>query len=72
MPAGAGADSAGLNAEDKAKAFASQTASAWNLSSKMAYDDIIDPRDLRNALLDGLSLTANRPTSPRKMEGILP
>jgi len=72
MPAGAGADSAGLSAEDKAKALAGQTASAWNLSSKMAYDDIIDPRELRNALLGGLSLTANRQTSPRKMEGILP
>ncbi len=72
MPAGAGASAAGLDPEAAAKALAEQTASAWNLSGKLAYDDVIDPRELRNALLNALRLTANRPLSARSTQGILP
>lgn len=60
MPADAGASAAGLDEDARREAIARQTGSAWGLSGKMAYDDIIDPRDLRNALLDGLMLMANR------------
>lgn len=60
MPADAGASAAGLDEEARRAAIARQTGSAWGLSSKMAYDDIIDPRDLRNALLDGLMLMRDR------------
>lgn len=60
MPAASGAAAAGLDAEAAAKALAEQTASAWSLSGKLAYDEIIDPRELRNALLAGLRLTTNR------------
>lgn len=59
MPAASGAAVAGLNPEAAAKAVEEQTAAAWNLSGRMAYDEIIDPRELRNALLAGLRLTAN-------------
>lgn len=72
MPAQAGASAAGLDPAAAAKAVADQTASAWNLSGRMAYDEIIDPRDLRNALLQGLRLCAERPLAPRNNEGILP
>lgn len=72
MPAQAGASAAGLDPEAAARALAEQTASAWNLSGRMAYDEIIDPRDLRNALLQGLRLCAERPLAPRNNEGILP
>ncbi len=72
MPAQAGASAAGLDPEAAARALAEQTASAWNLSGRMAYDEIIDPRDLRNALLHGLRLCADRPLAPRNNEGILP
>jgi methylmalonyl-CoA decarboxylase subunit alpha len=72
MPAAAGAQAAGLSGEDQEKALAAQTGSAWALSSKMAYDDIIDPRDLRNALLTGLAMTANRRRETHKPEGLLP
>ena len=60
MPAGAGASAAGLDPEATAKALAEQTASAWNLSGRMAYDEVIDPRELRNALLHGLRLCQAR------------
>lgn len=72
MPASAGADAAGLSEEQRLKAIRDQTGSAWALSDKMAYDDVIDPRDLRNALLAGLSLTVNRPIKERDGRGILP
>lgn len=72
MPAGAGASAAGLDPQAAAKALAEQTASAWNLSGRMAYDEVIDPRELRNALLHGLRLCAGRPLAPRNNEGILP
>lgn len=76
MPAAAGADAAGLDAGAKARAEAEQMASAWSLSSKMAFDDIIDPRDLRNALLAGLRLhSARRATAsygPRQNAGVMP
>jgi acetyl-CoA carboxylase carboxyltransferase component len=38
-----------------AQANASITAASW-----LAYDDVIDPRELRNALLSGLALTEGR------------
>lgn len=60
MPAASGAEAAGLSAEDKAKAVAEQTGSAWGLAHKMVYDDVIDPRDLRDALLNGLTLMRER------------
>lgn len=60
MPAASGSEAAGLDAEAAAKALAEQTASAWHLSGKLAYDEIIDPRELRNALLAGLRLASNR------------
>jgi hypothetical protein len=30
----------------------------------MSFDDVIDPRNLRNALLDGLTLSDGRATGP--------
>jgi hypothetical protein len=41
----------------------------------MGYDDVIDPRQLRNALLDGLALSKARllgPFEPAPNIGILP
>ena len=60
MPAASGAAAAGLDAEAAARAAAEQTASAWNLSGKLTYDEIIAPAELRNALLAGLRLASAR------------
>ena len=41
----------------------------------MGYDDVIDPRQLRNVLLDGLALSEARlrgPFEPGSRHGILP
>lgn len=74
MPAESGAATAGLNDAERAKAVAAQTGSAWAMAHKMAYDDVIDPRDLRNRLIDGLDLMGARLNglfTPRP-RGILP
>lgn len=74
MPAASGAKAAGMDQAAQEKALARQTESAWAMGHKMAYDDIIDPRDIRNALLDGLALAKNRMNvshAPRS-HGILP
>lgn len=75
MPAGSGADSAKLDAATRAKVEAEQAGSAYHLADKLGYDDIIDPRDLRNALLHGLELTEGRQNAamaPTRIGGITP
>ena len=65
---------AGMDATAQVDAISRQTESAWEMADKMAYDEIIDPRDLRNALLDGLILTQGRSKGPfmPRPHGILP
>jgi acetyl-CoA carboxylase carboxyltransferase component len=74
MPATSGAKAAGMDATAQVDAISRQTESAWEMADKMAYDEIIDPRDLRNALLDGLILTQGRSKGPfmPRPHGILP
>jgi acetyl-CoA carboxylase carboxyltransferase component len=60
MPADSGGRSAGMDEAERARIAAQQAASALALADRMVFDDVIDPRDLRNALLDGLMLAANR------------
>ncbi len=59
MPAASGAAAAKLDAAARAKAEAEQAGGAYHIADKMGYDDIIDPRDLRNALLHGLAPPEN-------------
>ena len=75
MPAASGAAAAGLDEAARRRAMAEQASGAWRLADRMVYDDVIDPRELRNALLAGLELTAGRhpgPFAPRRAAGILP
>jgi methylmalonyl-CoA decarboxylase subunit alpha len=75
MPADAGADSAKMSDDEKRDAIARQTGAAWEMAHKVAYDDVIDPRDLRIALLNGLTLMRNRMgagNAPTARIGILP
>ena len=60
MPAASGGRSAGLAEEAQAEVEAREAAGPWALVERFGYDDIIDPRDLRNAILDGLQLGGNR------------
>jgi acetyl-CoA carboxylase carboxyltransferase component len=60
MPATSGGRSAGLDAESQERAERDQDAGPWRMAAGMVYDDVIDPRELRNALLRGLDLARER------------
>jgi acetyl-CoA carboxylase carboxyltransferase component len=47
----------------------------WNTADSMGFDEVIDPRELRNALLSGLELASQRGTrrlAPTANRGIRP
>lgn len=60
MPAASGGPAAGLDEAGQAAAEARQRAGPWSLAEGLVYDDVIDPRELRNALLAGLALLEGR------------
>jgi len=64
MPAGSGGRAAKLDDEEQARVEAAQQAGAWRLAERFGYDDVIDPRELRNALLAGLALARGRVPLP--------
>jgi acetyl-CoA carboxylase carboxyltransferase component len=51
MPARAGGALSKASEADRAKLEASEVAGPWKLASEASYDDVIDPRDLRDVLL---------------------
>jgi acetyl-CoA carboxylase carboxyltransferase component len=65
MPAGPGGQSAKLDAETQARVEAEQRAGAWRMASTLGTDDVIDPRELRNKLLQALELARERIDHPR-------
>jgi acetyl-CoA carboxylase carboxyltransferase component len=50
--------------EERKRAAAVQAKASVTAGSRLAYDDVIDPRDLRIALLAGLSLAEGRFNRP--------
>jgi acetyl-CoA carboxylase carboxyltransferase component len=60
MPAVPGGQSAKLDAETQARVERAQQSGPWGMAAGMTYDDVIDPRDLRNALISGLELCEGR------------
>ncbi|MGD9598242.1 MAG: acyl-CoA carboxylase subunit beta [Steroidobacteraceae bacterium] len=75
MPAASGAEAARLDEAARARIAAGQADGAYHIADRLGYDDIIDPRDLRNALLSGLALAAGRlpsHASPVHFTGIHP
>jgi acetyl-CoA carboxylase carboxyltransferase component len=55
IPATSGADAAALDADAKAALQKAEAAACWRSADTMAYDEIIDPRELRNYLVTGLN-----------------
>ena len=49
-----------LDAEAQQAAEDEQASGPYRMAEHLTYDDIIDPRELRNALLHGLSLSEGR------------
>lgn len=75
LPVASGADSAKLDDATRARLEAEQTGGSFHVADRMVYDDVIDPRELRNALLRGLTLSVGRNAqacSPRRFSGITP
>jgi methylmalonyl-CoA decarboxylase subunit alpha len=68
--AGSGID----DPEERARLAAEQARASITAAARLSYDDVIDPRELRNALLAGLALAEGRDTAPRAPRGfgILP
>ena len=60
MPAGSGGRSARLDADTQAKVEKRQVSGGWHMAEGFTYDDAIDPRDLRDALIGGLELLESR------------
>ena len=55
-----GGRSAKLDDATQAQVEARQRSGPWGMAAGMTYDDVIDPRELRNALLSGLALARDR------------
>ena len=49
-----------LDDETQAMVEAEQRSGPYRMANRMGVDDVIDPRDLRNAILNGLMLTEGR------------
>jgi acetyl-CoA carboxylase carboxyltransferase component len=64
LPAASGAESAKMDDEALARAEAEQASASYRSANTMSFDDVIDPRQLRNALLHGLALSDGRSTGP--------
>jgi acetyl-CoA carboxylase carboxyltransferase component len=60
--------------EERARLAAEQARASVVAGARLSYDDVIDPRELRNTLLAGLSLAEGRDSAPRQPRslGILP
>lgn len=61
MPAESGSTAAKLSDEERARILKEQSSGAWKMAARMGYDDILDPRELRNALMNGLTLIGDVP-----------
>ena len=75
MPAAGGAEAAGLGADERRRMLEAQSGGAWSAGDTLAYDEIIDPRELRNVLLAGLRTALSRraaPVGPAMHSGIWP
>jgi methylmalonyl-CoA decarboxylase subunit alpha len=63
MPAASGGRSARLDDETQERVEARQRSGPWSMAEGLTYDDVIDPRELRNALIAGLDLLEGRRTA---------
>ena len=68
MPAGSGGRSAKLDKDQQQLAERAQASGPWAMAEGMTYDDVIDPRELRNALISGLELAGIRLASSNRHE----
>jgi acetyl-CoA carboxylase carboxyltransferase component len=75
MPAAGGGRAAGADDDLQAVLDHAELGGAYSAADNLSYDAVIDPRDLRNAVLDALRLASRRrrdPFGPRAAHGIRP
>ena len=75
MPAAGGGKASNADVDRQQALDANELAGPYRIADTMAFDEIIDPRELRNALLHGLQLSRGRadtPSQPVEQTGILP
>jgi acetyl-CoA carboxylase carboxyltransferase component len=75
MPATSGAEAAGLEPDAQALLEHAELGGAYSSADTMGYDEVVEPAELRDALLDALRLTGARrraPVGPAAHHGILP
>lgn len=60
LPTRGGDKAAGLDAETAARMQEIESTASWSTADNMAFDEIVDPRQLRNALLNGLRAANQR------------
>ncbi len=65
MPAASGGKSAKLDDATQAAVEEKQASGPWGMAAGLTFDDVIDPRELRNKLIDGLTLLEGRRASRR-------
>jgi acetyl-CoA carboxylase carboxyltransferase component len=76
MPAAGAGDVAGVDNAEQAALLEAELAGAYRAAERLSYDELIDPRDLRNRLLAALRLAEHRltatPHGPVLRPGVLP
>jgi len=75
MPAESGADAARLDADERDVLAHAELGGAYSSADTMSYDEVVEPAELRDALLDALALSATRrrhAVLPAAHHGILP
>jgi len=75
MPARGGGAAAKADADTQAALDQHEAGGPYGVADSMGFDEIIDPRELRNALIAGLTLASGRDAEPRgpiARRGVLP
>lgn len=75
MPAEGGGEAARLEADTQALLEHAELGGAYSAADTMSYDEVVEPAELRNALLDAMRLTAVRrggAVGPAAHHGVLP
>ena len=75
VPAGSGGVAAGTDTETQGRLEGLQGGGAWPAADNLGYDEVVDPRELRNRLLSVLRSSEGRertPALPAQRTGVRP
>jgi acetyl-CoA carboxylase carboxyltransferase component len=60
LPAQGGAQAANMDDEDARALQETQTSGAWAAGDELAYDEIVEPRELRRRLISAIEIAMNK------------